>query len=151
PTGVGDLQRGKKFTNMDYILYSSISGTEAQSLDISYGISCIWIKNAKTRIEKLPPEMRDQVSSINIRPLIPKFHLAAHIQTCQSPFAWNLLPGCAQADGEEIERVWAGHNDVGKSTKEMALGHRWDVLDSFFGNWNWRKYLKFGMPSVVLD
>jgi len=54
---------------------------------------------------------------------------------------WNLLPGCAECDREEIERVWSVHNAVGKTAKEMAPGHCADILDVFFGDSKWRKYL----------
>ncbi|KIJ31208.1 hypothetical protein M422DRAFT_186299 [Sphaerobolus stellatus SS14] len=149
PKGIGDLQRGERFKNMDYVLFSSLSNTKASNVDVSYDISCVWIKNLKSRIEKLPEPLRESAQSYTIRPLIPKFHLAAHVISCQSPFSWHLLPGCAEADGEEIERVWSVHNDVGRCTKEMAPGHRWDILDAFFGDWNWRKYLRIRKCMIL--
>ncbi|KIJ28048.1 hypothetical protein M422DRAFT_61957 [Sphaerobolus stellatus SS14] len=133
PNSVGDLQLGEKYKNMDYILFSCLKDEEYQKVDISYDVSCIWHKRLNERMELLPENLRTAAKHGSIRVLIPKFHLAAHMIECQ------------KTDGEEIERVWSVHNDIGKCTKEMGPGNRWDTLDAFFGDWNWRKYVKLGL------
>jgi len=45
---------------------------------------------------------------------------------------------------ETPERVWAGHNALGNSTKAQGPGGRHDVLDDHFGFWNWLKYVGMG-------
>jgi len=45
---------------------------------------------------------------------------------------------------ETPERVWAGHNALGNSTKTQGPGGRHDVLDDHFGFWNWLKYIGMG-------
>jgi len=45
---------------------------------------------------------------------------------------------------ETPERVWAGHNALGNSTKTQGPGGRHDVLDDHFGFWNWLKYVRMG-------
>jgi len=45
---------------------------------------------------------------------------------------------------ETPERVWAGHNGLGNSTKTQGPGGRHDVLDDHFGFWNWLKYIGIG-------
>ncbi|KIJ21125.1 hypothetical protein PAXINDRAFT_160454 [Paxillus involutus ATCC 200175] len=72
---------------------------------------------------------------------IPKFHLKAHIQECQTAFSFNFSRGVRRTDGEAPERGWANINQVASSTKEMGLGARRDALDDHFGNWNWKKIM----------
>jgi len=43
---------------------------------------------------------------------------------------------------ETPERVWAGHNGLGNSTKMQGPGGRHDVLDDHFSFWNWLKYIR---------
>ena len=45
---------------------------------------------------------------------------------------------------ETPERVWAGHNGLGNSTKTQGPGGRHDVLDDHFSFWNWLKYIGLG-------
>ncbi|KAG2139344.1 hypothetical protein DEU56DRAFT_755645 [Suillus clintonianus] len=54
-------------------------------------------------------------------------------------FSFNFTPGVGQTDREAPEQGWANINPVASSTKEMGPGARWDMLDDFFGDWNWRK------------
>ncbi|KAG1787941.1 uncharacterized protein HD556DRAFT_1538926 [Suillus plorans] len=70
---------------------------------------------------------------------VPKFHLPAHIEKCQTTFSFNFKRGVGCTDGEALERGWANINPVASSTKEMGPGARRDMLDDFFGDWNWKK------------
>ncbi|KIJ36841.1 hypothetical protein M422DRAFT_50824 [Sphaerobolus stellatus SS14] len=72
------------------------------------------------------------------------YDVALHITDCQTTCSWFLLPRVAETDGEEIERYWSGQNSAGNATWEMAPGNRWDLLNAFFGDWNWHKALKLG-------
>ena len=45
---------------------------------------------------------------------------------------------------EAPERIWAGHNGLGNSTKTQGPGGRHDILDDHFGFWNWQKYVGMG-------
>ncbi|KAG1747183.1 uncharacterized protein EDB91DRAFT_1235939 [Suillus paluster] len=92
--GVGDLQKGEKYLNMDYL-------------------------------------------TINF--FVPKFHIAAHIESCQTQFSFNWTPGVGRTDGEAPERGWANINRVAGSTKEMGPGAQRDTLNDQFSDWNWKK------------
>ncbi len=87
----------------------------------------------------LPPQTRDQIIF-----LVPKFHLAAHIQKCQRERSFNKTRGVGRTDGEAPERTWASSNLVASSTKEMAPGSRRDTLDDHFNDHNWRKVTTIG-------
>ncbi|KAF9471463.1 hypothetical protein BDN70DRAFT_819963, partial [Pholiota conissans] len=77
-------------------------------------------------------------------PLIPKFHEPAHHEEDHEQFSFNYATGVGNSDGEVPERVWAGHNGLGGSTKTHGPGTRQDVLDDHFGFWNWQKYCAMG-------
>ncbi|KAG1786423.1 hypothetical protein EV424DRAFT_1356743 [Suillus variegatus] len=74
-----------------------------------------------------------------IQYFMPKFHIAAHIATCQLAFSWNFTKWVGRTDGEAPEWGWANANCVTSSTKEMGPGMRHNTLDNYFGDWNWKK------------
>jgi hypothetical protein len=71
-------------------------------------------------------------------------HEAANHQV----YSLNFIPGVGQSDLECPERVWAGHNAIGNSTKTQGPGSRHDVLDDHFSFWNWQKYIGLGMTLM---
>lgn len=80
---------------------------------------------------------------------VPKFHLPAHIEKCQTTYSFNFRPGVGRTDGEAPERGWANINPIASSTKEMGPGARRDILDDHFGYSNWRKIVglrKYSFP-----
>ncbi|KAJ7604018.1 hypothetical protein FB45DRAFT_881028 [Roridomyces roridus] len=116
PTGVGDLQKGERYVNMDYIFASILRHLHAGLPKIiSYDIVCQWWKNLAKRLKELPP------------------------LACQLAYSLNTVPGSAQTNGEGIERPWAHLGGVASSTREMGPGSREDVLNCHLGNWNWDK------------
>ncbi|KAG1786541.1 uncharacterized protein HD556DRAFT_1434721 [Suillus plorans] len=54
PNGVGDLQKGEKYINMDYLFFSTLCGTQLQMLNVSYDIACQWHKHLWARMKFLP-------------------------------------------------------------------------------------------------
>ncbi|KAJ7805539.1 hypothetical protein B0H13DRAFT_2244255 [Mycena leptocephala] len=118
PNGVGDLQRGERFANMDYItasiLRTSIPGC---------GRCCHMISSS-------PPHR----AFCN-----PKMHLRTHLLLCQLWFSLNLTRGSAQTDREGIERPWSFIGALASSTREMGPSARHGVLDCQWSYWNWVK------------
>ncbi|KAG2072898.1 hypothetical protein BDR04DRAFT_962319, partial [Suillus decipiens] len=46
PCGVGDLQKGKKYMNMDYMFFSTIQHAgDIAVLNVFYNIACQWSKH----------------------------------------------------------------------------------------------------------
>ncbi|KAG1794534.1 uncharacterized protein HD556DRAFT_1431905 [Suillus plorans] len=131
PTGVGDLQKGEKYLNMDYLVFSALVGFTVAMLNISYDIACQWSKKLWTRMDSMPTRLHI-------------FHIRAHIAACQTTFSWNLTKFVGRTDGEAPERGWANINRVASSTKEMGPGSRRDTLDDHFSDWNWKKVTMFG-------
>ncbi|KAJ7926131.1 hypothetical protein B0H13DRAFT_1599892 [Mycena leptocephala] len=146
PTGVGDLQKGERYSNMDYIFASILRHIDARLPKvISYDIVCQWWKALMERLLRLPPMLRLKMVLALMRFVIPKLHLHAHILACRLMFSLNFLAGAGQTDGEGIERPWANIGGVATSTREQGPGSRRDTLDDHWGYWNWNKLVTLGM------
>ncbi|KAG2112112.1 hypothetical protein DEU56DRAFT_749410 [Suillus clintonianus] len=149
PCGVGDLQRGEKYVNMDYLFFSTVQhSSEVIVLNVSYDIACQWSKNIWTRMSKYPSRLHFERDGKTMTFLVPKFHLPAHITACQTSFSHNLIKGMGRTDGEAPERGWANINPVATSTREMGPGARRDTLDDHFGYYNWKKFTNFGISLL---
>ncbi|KAG2144653.1 uncharacterized protein EDB93DRAFT_1241226 [Suillus bovinus] len=145
PNGVGDLQRGERYVNMDYLVFSALSNFSAlRRINISYNVACQWHKKVWSRVPTLPSHLHFNREDKDIKFFVPKFHLAAHIELCQTEFSFNWTPGVGRTDGEAPERGWANINRVATSTKEMGPGARRDTLNDHFGDSNWKKVTALG-------
>ncbi|KAJ7018161.1 hypothetical protein C8F04DRAFT_1214712 [Mycena alexandri] len=140
PNGVGDLQKGERYANMDYIFASILRHWDARLRKvISYDIVCQWWKSLKERLLHLPPLLRLKMVMHLMRFVIPKMHINAHILACRLLFSLSFLLGAGQTDGEGIERPWANIGGVATSTREQGPGFRRDTLDDHWNYWNWVK------------
>ncbi|KAG1805425.1 hypothetical protein EV424DRAFT_1544390 [Suillus variegatus] len=157
PNGVGDLQKGKKYINMDYLFFSTLRNNCLDIMNVLYDIACQWHKNLWSRMESLPESHHISYLHIFIQFFIPKFHLPAHIKKCQTMFSFNFTCFVGRTDGEAPEHGWSNINLVASSTKAMGPGCRRDTLDNHFGDWNWKKvvglgaYLAHKMQEAVID
>ncbi|KAG1856516.1 hypothetical protein C8R48DRAFT_749130 [Suillus tomentosus] len=142
--GVGDLQKGEKYLNMDYLVLSTLVASSVPLLNVSYDIACQWSKKFWARMETMPTHLRLPRETLDIRYFVPKFHIGAHIEECQIAFSWNFGKFVGHTDGEAPKRGWANINRVASSTKEMGPGTRRDTLDDYFGDWNWKKIAALG-------
>ncbi|KAJ6575811.1 hypothetical protein B0H10DRAFT_1837609 [Mycena sp. CBHHK59/15] len=145
PNGIGDLQKGERYINMDYMLWMSLANhDDIVQLFVSYDIVCQWHKNIWRRLAKYGPKLVERGFKHGYVWLIPKFHLPAHIEACNILYSFNLTPFVGQTDGEAPERGWANTNPLANSTKEMGPGVRCDALDDHFNDWNHKKILGLG-------
>lgn len=129
---------------MDFVFSSAVKGSTAKRLVISYDIACQWHKNLRTRMDKMTPEYRLELDDYEVDFVIPKFHIGAHGNSCQSRFSLNFRPYMGRTDGENIERGWAWLNPASLSTREMGPGARQDALDDQWSFWNWRIVVTLG-------
>ncbi|KAH7906396.1 hypothetical protein BJ138DRAFT_1016290, partial [Hygrophoropsis aurantiaca] len=148
PNGVGDLQKGERYANMDYLVFSALAGFTGKSLYISYDIACQWHKHVWERNTLLPQQLQFDTTGKDIKFLVPKFHLPAHVEACQTAFSFNFIKGSGRTDGEAIKRGWSNFNPVASSTKAMGPGNRRDTLDDHFNDWNWKKTV--GLGAILL-
>ncbi|KAJ7086807.1 hypothetical protein B0H15DRAFT_923109 [Mycena belliarum] len=144
--GAGDLQKGERYANMDYIFASLLRHHDAGLLKyVSYDICCQWSKHLIERLKKLPSGLRLTLVFSLVRFLIPKLHIYGHKILCQLLYSLNYILGSARTDGEGIERPWANIGPVATSTREMGPGSRLDTLDDHWSHWNWQKLVGLGL------
>ncbi|KIJ48789.1 hypothetical protein M422DRAFT_90078, partial [Sphaerobolus stellatus SS14] len=71
--------------------------------------------------------------------LVPKFHLASHIDACADRFLFNWTKNVGRTCGEIVETNWVNLNLLATSTREMDAGHRKDTLTDAKIDMNWCK------------
>ncbi|KAJ7249573.1 hypothetical protein C8J57DRAFT_1079532, partial [Mycena rebaudengoi] len=147
---VGDLQRGERYLNMDFMFFESLAGTELVYFFVSYDIACQWHKNIWERMKIFPMASQLQGSHHYIGWLVPKFHLPAHIELCNIQFSFLLMRYVGMTDREVPERGWADINPLVTSMREMGPGFRREVLDDNFNDWNWKKTVGLGTCRLML-
>ncbi|KAF9456592.1 hypothetical protein BDZ94DRAFT_1315017 [Collybia nuda] len=136
PISFGDLQKGERHVNIDYLFLNTLTQNVPHRIVVSYDVACIWSPNLLARSQIYPPNL---IPFTNLIYVVPKFHLPAHISKCQANFSLNFTPWVGRTDGEAPERGWAAMNAVATSTREMGPGSRRNTLDDHFGDYNWRK------------
>ncbi|KAJ3501027.1 hypothetical protein NLJ89_g9529 [Agrocybe chaxingu] len=139
PLAVGNLQKGERYANMDYTFASAIRGAGLAVILISYDICCQWFTNLYKRMEEHWPSELRVPSTTKLIPAIPKLHEPMHQTANHQMYSLNFIRGVGKSDMEVPERVWAGHNALGNSTKTQAPGSRSDTLDDHIAFWNWLK------------
>ncbi|KAF9543143.1 hypothetical protein CPC08DRAFT_649982 [Agrocybe pediades] len=148
PCGVGNLQKGERYANMDYIFASTIRNLLLPLVVISYDIACQWFINIFRRMDEHWPKDLKIPPTTKLIPAIPKLHEPMHQSTNHQVYSLNFISGVGQTDCECPERVWGPHNCLGNSTKTQGPGSRQDVLDDHFGFWNWVKVVNIGLTLL---
>ncbi|KAF7334554.1 CxC2 domain-containing protein [Mycena venus] len=141
---VGDLQKGERFANMDYIFASILKHLDPRLcifLFVIYDIMCIWKVHLTGRIAKLPKKIRLDLAMAFIRFAVPKMHIHGHTLSCQLIYSLNLILGSVQVDVKGIKRAWSAIGAVAASTRDMRPGSHHDVLDCHWSYWNWQKLI----------
>ncbi|KAF9489136.1 hypothetical protein BDN71DRAFT_1343661, partial [Pleurotus eryngii] len=141
PNGMGDLQKGERYVNMDFIVLFTLMGATFTRLILSYDIACQWSQNLRERMDSQHTEAMQIPDEIFILIcfVIPKFHIYGHGRACQDAYSLNNLCGVGQTNGEDPERWWAHINPVSMSTRLMGPGSQSDTIDDHTCAWNWRK------------
>jgi hypothetical protein len=135
---------------MDFFFFCGLRHTLIKSIVASYDIACQWSKKFWTRMAAAFPETwRINMSEVDIRFLVPKFHLPAHIESCQRSFSFNYARFVGRTDGEAPERGWADLNGLAYSTHEMGPGSRQDTIEDHLGDWNWKKITIMGKLHLL--
>ncbi|KIJ30662.1 hypothetical protein M422DRAFT_186794, partial [Sphaerobolus stellatus SS14] len=141
-----DLAKGERFVNFDFALckvLKNIISSGLKQVVISYDVACKFhihfnkcIRHQDWRL--LSEDELERLEQIEIVWLVPKFHLAAHIEGCADRFSFNWTKLVGRTCGETVESNWARLNGLATSTREMGFGQRRDVLtDSMcFHNFN---------------
>lgn len=140
------LTFGARYANTDYVVVRSASHNPETKKVVSYDIMCQWGKNLRTRLQEVPLENAEVLDDHIVARVVPKFHLAAHKETCRINFSLNYEPGVGRSDMEGPERTWFGLQGGG-TTKDQGPGYWSDAMDDKFGHWNWTKLVRLGMVA----
>ncbi|KAL6301700.1 hypothetical protein BKA93DRAFT_828035 [Sparassis latifolia] len=145
PNGIGNLQKGERYCNVDYITLSVLKagrmtedGRALADIRFSYDIACNWYKNFYKRLEDMPEDMQI-LDDMPTCAMIPKAHIEGHGPKCRTTSSFNFLRGVGRTHGETVEQEWVHIGQVGISTREMGPAACHSVLDDHWSAWNWRK------------
>ncbi|GJE90469.1 CxC2 domain-containing protein [Phanerochaete sordida] len=144
PNGVGDLQKGERNCNIDYITMCALLHIPPPSelpLVLSYDIMCQWIRWLLQRIAALPSHLQIELPAGEVRYAIPKYHLNGHKEEGHNQYSLNFMFGVGRTDGEEVERGWSRFDATAASTREMGPGSREETLEDHFMFNNQEKYI----------
>ncbi|KAJ7429660.1 hypothetical protein B0H11DRAFT_2265147 [Mycena galericulata] len=144
PNGIGDLQKGERYANMDYIVLCALVGFALLWLTLSYDIACQWQKTLPARMEKMPERLRLPLDDIKLQCALPVWHAASHEEECQNANSLSFKRGVGKSDGEGVERTWAVLNPASYHTKDMNPGNREDTLNDKIDNHNFMKNIGQG-------
>ncbi|EIW58987.1 uncharacterized protein TRAVEDRAFT_124302 [Trametes versicolor FP-101664 SS1] len=137
--GIGDLQKGERYINMDYNFVCAMKEYLIVNKLISYDIACQWSKLLLKHIAKFPDHIQINVPECSLSYAIPKLHIQSHIREGHLPYSLNYRKGIGRTDGEGPERHWWDIQPAAASTKVMGPGQRQGVLEDYWGYANWRK------------
>ncbi|KAJ7509953.1 hypothetical protein B0H11DRAFT_2215787 [Mycena galericulata] len=144
PNGLGDLQKGERYANIDYIVASALVGFTLMLLMISYDIACQWKKNLPARNAKMPADVRLNLDAFTYQCALPVWHAASHNEDCKDENSLSFKVGAGKTDGEGVERVWSVLNPAAYHTKDAGRGQRIDVLEDKIDNHNFLKNIGQG-------
>ncbi|KJA16799.1 hypothetical protein HYPSUDRAFT_71075 [Hypholoma sublateritium FD-334 SS-4] len=140
--GVGDLQKGERYCNMDFIILSALVGLMLPRIIITYDIACQWSKNLASRMIEFPENMRINPQTI-VDTVIPSWHINGHGEPCRQNFSLNYLKGARKTCGEEVEINWSHTNPLAPSVCEMGPAARHNTLNDHWNGWNFRQLVGF--------
>ncbi|KAJ7511017.1 hypothetical protein B0H11DRAFT_1701219 [Mycena galericulata] len=139
--GIGDLQVGERYCNMDYLLISCLLTFTLLYVVVSYDIACQYAINFWKRMLEMPESLRLKLMPEQIWWKVPNFHLTAHKRPCHSPYSFHWMWGAGLTHGESIEQNWSFSNGAAASTRLMGPGSRHATLEDVFGFHNYDREL----------
>ena len=72
------------------------------------------------------------------------FHVHGHQNECFPRYAPSFIMGVGQIEGEIIETLWVGLNEISGSTRNMSKAYRQELLDMHMNDSNWKKLGRMG-------
>ncbi|KAF7307360.1 CxC2 domain-containing protein [Mycena indigotica] len=148
--GLGDLQKGERYANVDWIVACTLWTERLMEYGFAYDIVCQWMINFFKRLAKIREGSADTTTlttdfdDLEVVFGVPVWHAGAHDLQCRAHLALAYLLGMGKTDGEAMERIWASLNPASWATKEMGEGGRHDVLEDKVDHLNFEKNLGLG-------
>lgn len=115
---------------------------------IVYDICCQWSIHFRQRVSE--SEFLELYDSLEIIGAVGKWHLAAHIPECFPKFSLNFVKGAGEVDGEILETLWSGLDEVAGMAQAMSIAHHQEVIDEHMKDSNWRKIIRIRKDSWSL-
>ncbi|KAF7321838.1 CxC2 domain-containing protein [Mycena kentingensis (nom. inval.)] len=146
PLGLGDLQKGERYANMDFVFMSAVGASQVKRIIVSYDVVCQWRKRLHQRVEQLEDssEIKTILSQYDLQFGLPVWHAKVHEEKCRTALSLTFVVGVGRTDGEGIERLWAVINPILYATKEMGAGHRLDTVEGKLDHINEEKNATLG-------
>ena len=121
-----------------------------QRIVISYDVACKYNINFIQRITNpqfplVTGEQLQRIQASTIQWLVPKFHLASHIESCADKYSFNWTKDVGRNCGENVASNWASLGGLATSIMEMGFGYRRDAITDAMLDWNWRRATGEGM------
>jgi len=132
---------------MDYLFFSSLKHASFIRLISSYNIVFQWHVHLWECMLAFPEYLHLNLAGKHVTFLVPKFHLPAHVQSCQTAFSFNLTHRVGHTDGEAPEWSWSNINPHSSQTKVMGPAPCWETIDDHFNDWSHKKVIGLGMSS----
>ncbi|KAJ7578419.1 hypothetical protein C8J56DRAFT_797312 [Mycena floridula] len=144
PLGIGDLQKGERYANMDYIFFMAIQMCRLALIFLTYDIYCQYRVNLELRNLSMPDAIRHDFSATEIKGGLPIWHGDVHVVSCRTEHQVQYQEGAGKLDGEAPERVWSVLNPISYATKEMGVGACTDAIDERVDYHNHTKNIRLG-------
>lgn len=131
---------------MDFIfaLVVKLLLAELFPLIISYDTACQWFIKLFQQMGAWP-ECLQIPKHVHVHAIILKLQFQSHHDKNHAQHCLHWMLGVGQCDCKGLEKIWAGHNALGNSTKSQGPGTHHNKLDFHFVFWNWLKYIVMGM------
>jgi Kyakuja-Dileera-Zisupton transposase len=107
---------------------------------IVYDICCQWSIHFRQRVSE--SDFLELYDSMEITGAVGKWHLAAHIPECFPKFSLNFVEGSGEVEGEILETLWSGLDEIAGMTQAMSIAHHQEVIDEYMNDSNWRKIIR---------
>ncbi|KAJ7606447.1 hypothetical protein DFH06DRAFT_957971, partial [Mycena polygramma] len=130
---------GVTFCNMDFIFFAAVMHFAVMALVLSYDIACQFYKKLWGRMPALPSKYHLDQTKVDVRFMVPNFHLPPHKTGCHSAFLFHFMWGAGLTHKETVEQNWEFLNGIASSTKMMGLGARAVALEGLLVFHNWRR------------
>ncbi|KAM6493543.1 hypothetical protein JOM56_011677 [Amanita muscaria] len=126
--GAGDLQKGERYCNVDFVVLMALIGIQLLRIVITYDIVCQWSRNFLHRMKEFPEHMWLKPGT-QIDVGVPSWHINGHGADCRANYCLGYMDGVGRTCGEEIESSWSQTNALGTSTRVRFLKRLREACD----------------------
>ncbi|KAJ3559217.1 hypothetical protein NM688_g477 [Phlebia brevispora] len=144
PCGMGNLQQGERFCNMDFIFLSVLRFIHMGLIIVfTYDITYQYFRNLFVQMEDFSSRLCTSISESSFIMKVLKEHLSTYEELCQGPYSLNYAHSIGTMNGEFLKHEWSVLNKAAPSVKEMGPSARRETLEDFCNFYNyWSQSIK---------